>query len=77
VNGQAIGGRIAGMTVCGGQPAASHGALPGGVRLPRLAGVHCFAGVVVLVLGIGWAVRADAGRSVPAWGFTGGHCAAL
>jgi len=27
VNGQAIGSRMAGMTVCGGQPAASHGAL--------------------------------------------------
>src|SRR5215468_8694303 len=38
---------------------------PGGGRLPRLAGVRCCAGVVALVLGIGWAVRADAGRSVP------------
>jgi NAD(P)-dependent dehydrogenase (short-subunit alcohol dehydrogenase family) len=46
----------------------SHGALPGGVRLLRLPGAHFFAGVAVLVLGIGWAVRADAGRSAPAWG---------
>ena len=67
----------AGVTVSGGQSAASHGALPDGVRLLRLAGVRCCAGVAALVLGIGWAVRADAGRSVPAWGFTGGHCAAL
>lgn len=67
----------AGVTVSGGQSAASQGALPDGVRLLRLAGVRCCAGVAALVLGIGWAVRADAGRSVPAWGFTGGHCAAL
>jgi len=42
---------MAGVTVCGGQPAASHGVLPG-VRLPRLVGVHCSAGAVALVLGI-------------------------
>ena len=40
---------------------------PDGVRLPRLVGLHCSAGVVALVLGISWAVRANAGRSVPAW----------
>jgi hypothetical protein len=39
--------------------------------------VHCCAGVVALVLGISWAVRANAGRSVLAWGFTGGYRAAL
>ena len=46
-----------------------HGAAggPDGVRLPRLVGLHCSAGVVALVLGISWAVRANAGRSVPAW----------
>ena len=40
---------------------------PDGVRLPRLVGLHCSAGVVALVLGISWAVRANAGKSVPAW----------
>ncbi len=39
----------------------------GRVRLPRPLGVRFSAGAVALVLGISWAVRANAGESVPAW----------
>src|SRR5215471_10453117 len=60
VNGQALGSHMAGVTVFGGQPAASYGALAGGLRLPRLDGVRCCTGAVALCPRMGWAVTATA-----------------
>jgi hypothetical protein len=40
------------LVICGSDRSDAFG--PGGVRLPRPAGVHCSAGAAALVLGIGW-----------------------
>jgi hypothetical protein len=40
------------LVICGSDRGDASG--PGGVRLPRPAGVHCSAGAAALVLGIGW-----------------------